>query len=197
MKSPFLHDEIEVKKKFLELARDFASSGEMEKELASVMLYANLSEYLAFHLLESLKQVVFSGSRTFWNGVVYYDSRSSDQKLTIGQIAKELQKYGFPSKELIIPILDRIAVNRNKVMHNMLRLPSSRLLEIDDAVKELVGDSEELVSLIDDIYRGLPPPNITSSIVSGTSQEVEGVVDDEGEVTVKEKNSSKASKKEK
>lgn len=195
MKSPFLHDEIEVKKKFLELARDFSTSKELEKELASVMLYANLSEYLAYHLLESLRQVVFSGSKAFWNGVVYYDSRGASEKMTIGQIAIELKTYGFPSKELIIPKLKRIAENRNKVMHNMLRTPGSQLDQIDEAISQLSSDVEDLVDLIDDIYRGLPPSNITTSVDKKDGVEVEGVVDKDGEMSVKQKASSSVSKK--
>lgn len=187
MNAPFQHDELEVKQKFLEVARDFAKAKEVEKELAAAMLYANLCEYLAGHLLESLKQTVFSGSRTFWNGVVYLDARNTSEKLTIGQMTKELRQFGFPSKELIIPLLERITKNRNKVMHNLLRLPASEIAKIDQAIGELFSDSEELIAHIDDIYRALPPTNITNHINSNPETHVEAVADDSGEVKVEEK----------
>jgi hypothetical protein len=190
MRTPFFHEEIEVKKRFLEIARDFANSSDIEKELASALLYANMSEYLAYHLLESLKQTVFSGSKAFWNGNVYLDARDTSEKLTIGQIAQELKRYGFPSKELIIPLLRRITTNRNKIMHNMLRLPASEMGQIDTAITELVQDSEQLVNSIDDIYRGLPPSNITQvTDTKATKPEVEAVENEQGEVTVQEKES--------
>jgi hypothetical protein len=191
MKQPFIHEELEVKQKFLEVAREFIAAEDFEKELAAAMLYANLSEYLSYHLLESLKQVVFSGSKAFWNGSVYFDGRDSSEKLTIGQIARELRAYGFPSKELIIPLLDRIARNRNKIMHNMLRIPLSEMGQIDAAIQELVQDSEELVSLVDDIYRGLPPSNITQTITeAGATPVMEATKDDQGEIKVTEKKTS-------
>lgn len=196
MKTPFFHEELEVKQRFLEIARDFAQSEDIEKELASALLYTNMSEYLAYHLLESLKQTIFSGSKAFWNGTVYLDARDSSEKLTIGQIANELKNYGFPSKELIVPLLQRIAKNRNKVMHRMLRLPADQMGQIDEAIKELVADSEQLINYIDDIYRGLPPSNITEKI-SATTQppEVEATEDEKGEVVVKEKGTGSKPKK--
>lgn len=188
MKVPFFHEEIEVKQKFLEIARDFSSSEDIEKELAAALLYTNMSEYLAFHLLESLKQIIFSGSKSFWNGSVYLDARDSSERLTIGQIAAELKNYGFPSKELILPLLKRIAKNRNKIMHRMLRTPSDKLDEIDEAIRELVADSEQLINYIDDIYRGLPPTNITEKLSQSSQQdEVVAVENDQGEVVVTDK----------
>lgn len=192
MQTPFFHDEIEVKKQFLQLARDlFNQSDQIEKELAAAMLYANLSEYLAYNLCESLKQSVFSGSKTFWNGAVYIDLRGTTQKQTIGQIAVELQSYGFPSKEIIVPLIKNIAKNRNLIMHNMLRTPAEELEKIDAAIRELVSDSENLVDAIDDIYRGLPPSNITETLNNdGQTTEVEGVENDNGEIIVQEKEKS-------
>jgi hypothetical protein len=187
MKAPFYHEEIEVKQKFLEAARQMHSSEEFEKNLAAAMLYANLSEYLSYHLLESLKQTIFSGSKAFWNGIIYHDSRGTSETLTIGQIARELEKYGFPSKELIVPLLKQIAKKRNKIMHNMLRLPSNELNQIDEAIANLVIDTEELVGLIDDVYRGMPPGNITQGSDKQDKVVVEGVKDEQGKVTVKEK----------
>lgn len=198
MKAPFFHEELEVKQRFLEIAREFAQSEDIEKELASALLYSNFSEYLAYHLLESLKQTIFSGSKAFWNGSIYLDARDSSEKLTIGQIATELKSYGFPSKELILPILKRIAKNRNKVMHKMLRLPAEQMGEIDEAIRELVADSEQLINYIDDIYRGLPPSNITESLAGTTPPtEVEATEDEKGEVVVKEKDTQPKPKKNK
>lgn len=188
MKRPFIHEEIEVKQKFLEVARGFAAADDFEKELAAAMLYANLCEYMSSHLLESLKQVVFSGSKAFWNGTVYVDGRDTSDKLTIGQIATELKIYGFPSKELIVPLLVRIAKNRNKIMHNMLRIPLSEMDQIDTAIRQLIQDTEELVDLVDDIYRGLPPSNITQQVTtSGEATVVEATKDEQGDIKVTEK----------
>jgi hypothetical protein len=188
MSTPFFHEEIEVKKKFLELAREFKNSDELEKELASAMLYANMSEYLAYNLIESLKQSIYSGSKAFWNGSIYVNlSGNKDNRMTIGQIAVELRKFGFPSKEIIIPLLDRIAQNRNTIMHKMLRTPAGRLEEIDQSIRELAEDTEELVIAIDDIYRGLPPTNITQVFGGSSSNEVEAVENESGEITVREK----------
>ncbi len=186
MKTPFFHEELEVKQKFLEIARKFNQSDEIEQQLAATMLYANMAEYLAYHLLESLKQVVFSGSKAFWNGTVYFDDRESSEKLTIGQIANELKKYGFPSKDLIVPLLSAIAKNRNTIMHRMLRVPSDQMSQIDNAIAELAKDCEQLIDCIDDIYRGLPPKNITESLIP-TSQHVEAVEKQNGKITLETK----------
>lgn len=186
MNSPFFHEEVEVKQQFLQLARDlYGQSEDIEKLLASAMLYANLCEYLAYHLCESLKQTIFSGSKAFWNGAVYLDLRDTTEKKTIGQIAIELEKYGFPSKEIIKPIIKRIASNRNIIMHNMLRMPANDLDKVDAAIRELVSDSETLIGAIDDIYRGLPPSNITQQI--NEVSEVVATKNNDGEITVQDK----------
>ncbi len=166
MKYPFVHDELEVKQHFLNIAREFAQSSDVEKQFAAALLYANLADYLGSHLLESLKLTAQNATRTFLNGTIVVNLRDSSNK-PLGKIIEELEQFIFPSKELILPLLKKVKASRDKIMHELLKTPSAQLGDIDQAFTDLIQDAEQLVIHIDDIYRSLPPKTILES--SGTS----------------------------
>jgi hypothetical protein len=70
MRYPFVHEELEVKQNFLNIARGFADNQNAEKQLAAALVYANLADYLGTHLYESLKLACHNATRTFFNGVI-------------------------------------------------------------------------------------------------------------------------------
>jgi hypothetical protein len=163
MKYPFVHEELEVKQNFLNVARGFAQSQDAEKQFAAALLYANLADYLGAHLLESLKLTAQNATRTFLNGAIVVSLKDSSNK-PLGVIIQELEQFIFPSKELILPLLKKVKGSRDKIMHQLLKTPSAQLGDIDQAFNDLIQDAEQLVIFIDDIYRSLPPKTILESV---------------------------------
>ncbi len=159
MKYPFVHEDLEVKQRFLNIAKEFAQSSDSEKQFAAALLYANLADYLSAHLLASLKLTTKNAIRTFLNGVIVADFEDSSNK-PLGIVIKELDQFIFPSKELIVPLLRKIKTNRDKIMHQLLKIPSTEMADLDKAFVDLIEDADQLVIYIDDIYRSLPPKTI-------------------------------------
>lgn len=159
MKYPFVHEELEIKQNFLSTAREFAGSNNVEKQFAAALLYANLADYLATHLYESIKLACHNASRTYFNGALYSIVRD-ESDMPLGKVIGGLEGYSFPSKDAILPLLKKIKKNRDNIMHGLVKSPSEKLPKIESAFTDLITDVEQLVVYIDDIYRSLPPKTI-------------------------------------
>lgn len=192
MKYPFVHDELEVKQNFLNVAREFAASNDPEKQFAAALIYANLADYLGTHLYESLKLACHNATRTFFNGAIVLNMKD-EASLPMGRVIGGLEIFSFPSKELIVPLLKNIKKNRDKVMHGLLKVPSKTLVnDIDDTFRELCEDVEQLVIYIDDIYRSLPPKTVLESL-----SDQDKIDDPNAQENVSPKQHSKADSKKK
>jgi|GEM_PF-4635105 len=160
MRHPFVHEELEVKQNFLTSAREFAVSQEPEKQFAAALLYANLADYLATHLHESIKLACHNATRTYYNGSLTSIVRD-ESGIPLGKVIQGLDGYLFPSKDLIVPLLKKIKKNRDKIMHGLVKSPSKEIIETaEKSFSELTDDVEQLVVYIDDIYRSLPPRTV-------------------------------------
>lgn len=164
---PFWHDELEIKQKFLELARDFTknpdNSESVAHQLAGGLLYANLAEYVASHLLESFKQIARQATTEFYFGVVYLQLPDSSEK-PLGGVIAELKSFEFPLKVEIIKLLEDIKTARDKLSHKILKLPASQLDEIDESIRIISVNTEELVNKIDVVYAGMPPKSLKTNL---------------------------------
>lgn len=168
---PFVHFELEVKQKFLEVARECSQDKDVARRLAGALLYANLAEYLAEHLLNGLKDITREATREYFNAVVVC---VADQKSApLDKVINQLKQFEFPSKPTIIKLLVSIKDCRNKMSHEIVKTPAANLNKIDEAMSKLCEDTERLVNEMDAIYRGLPPKNLKQMFIekSPISQE--------------------------
>ena len=105
---PFIHKNLEIKNELIELARKLREGDfKLENALASVVIYSNIAEYLAEHLLENLNYLVKESSYKYFSGFVYIASTySTERNMTLGTYIHELRKFSFPDKENILAILE-------------------------------------------------------------------------------------------
>lgn len=155
---PFTHDNLDIKNELLQLARN-AKTGEkkLENELASILIYSNIAEYLAENLLENLNHFIYQVSYTNYAAILYVESVSkSSSKMTLNQLVGEIEKFSFPDKDNILTNLRKIAESRNKIFHNFAKsdLNTIKLL-IENDLPIIQEECEEVITRINTVYTGL------------------------------------------
>lgn len=155
---PFAHDNLEIKNELLQLARN-AKTGEkkLENDLASVLIYSNIAEYLAENLLENLNHFIYQVSYINYAAILYVESVSkSNSKMTLNQLIGEIEKFSFPDKENILANFRKIAESRNKIFHNFAKsnLDTIKSL-IENDLPVIQEECEEVITRINTVYAGL------------------------------------------
>jgi hypothetical protein len=85
-------------------------------QLASALIYANLAEYFAYSLL---KNVYFQINRNLSN--LDYKITSLDlSKTNLEGVIRLLERFDFPKKGTIMPLLTKIKDQRNKLFHGLV-----------------------------------------------------------------------------
>lgn len=166
MPVPFSHDDLELKRHLLNLAREYKGKQDsLEHELAGALLYMNVADYLAEYLVVGITELSRRAVSQYYFGVI---SMQADQRqrdgFNIGQSIYYLKQYDFPRKTDIINELEAVNANRKKIAHEMFKVGSQRLNEIDQAVHELEVHTEALVDLVDEISPGMPPMDLRTKI---------------------------------
>lgn len=165
MSEPFSHDDLPLKQRFLEIAREFyANSGDsIENELAAALLYMNLADYLAEYLVTGMNQLNQQALKGYYLGVVAYIPQQKES-FNIGNAIYALKGYDFPKKAQIMGVLAEINNSRKKIAHEIVKTKVDDLTAIDDNVKRLVEHTEELVVLVDQLGEYMPPPSMDDPI---------------------------------
>lgn len=158
---PFQHEHLDIKQELLQMARNIKKPDQedmsVQIDLASVLIYSNLTEYLAENLLESLNHYVKKSTYKEFAGILYINhTYSEDDNMTLGILIKELNKFSFPDKESILKSFKKISESRNRIFHNLAK---SSIEEIGKLLHEdlptIKHESEKLIEKIDIIYAGL------------------------------------------
>lgn len=152
---PFTHNELELKNALLSEARKLSGSEEFSNRLASAVIFASLVEYLAEHLLKNLSHLVYKITYLEYAGIIYIDERSGNEKLTLGQLARHLEKYSFPDKKEIIEILEEIARLRNHLFHNLAKTSVNDFAKLDKDIKGIQDLAEQFIEKINIVTLGL------------------------------------------
>lgn len=166
MVQPFSHESLEVKKRFLELARKYheKSSKEDEEvslafELSAALLYMNVADYLAQYLAYGVSTLAKEAIGHYYHGVISFKTEVF-KDITIGESIKQLERFEFPRKADVMKVLKDANISRNKVAHTILKVKPEELPVIDEAVRKLKDDTENLIKLVDQIQLGMPPKTI-------------------------------------
>lgn len=160
---PFHHEHLDIKQELLQMARNIKTPEQeqtttnIQIDLASVLIYSNMTEYLAENLLESLNYHVKKSTYKEFAGILYLNcTYSEDSNMTLGALIKELNKFSFPDKENILKSFRKISESRNRIFHSLAK---SSLDEIGKLIKEdlptIKEQTEKLIEKIDIIYAGL------------------------------------------
>ncbi len=166
MKNPFLHQDLETKNQLLDIARDFRKK-DIDKDLgshfASALLYANLADYLAANLLCGLQEMAEEATREYLNGRIVIRQKR-EMNIPLEKTIKKLKEFEFPSREKILELLADIKKCRNKVAHEIFKTPSNEMEIIGRSIAEICDKTEELVNVVNSIYRDMPPRTIMEAV---------------------------------
>lgn len=158
MNVAFLHKEIEVKKNLLKLAQDCTSKSSdtengIANKLAGALLYANIADYLAMHLNESLESLVDEATKKYYLGDLGFKRRKrGGSEYTLGALIGSLEMYSFENKDEIIQAFKDVNHARIPVIHHIAKTPGKKLGMIDDSTEKLAESTERLIGLIDELY---------------------------------------------
>jgi hypothetical protein len=155
---PFTHDDLELKNQLIGYARLLADKTDAEAHLACAMIYASFAEYVAGHLLDSLRHLVYQTTYNQYAGILFIDERKVKQDgkgLPLGALTKLLQAYVFPDKDEIITLLQGVTKSRNNLFHNFARADADGFGVFDDDILMIKNNTEEVLQKVNTIYAGL------------------------------------------
>lgn len=158
---PFTHENLDIKNELLQMARNARPvSGQerkLENDLASVLIYSNIAEYLAENLLENLNHFVRESTYRDFAGILYVESVSSDNSnMTLGMTVRQIGKFNFPDKTKILACFRKITESRNRIFHNFAKSDIETIGELVNKDLPIIQDEcEEVITRINTIYIGL------------------------------------------
>ncbi len=158
---PFTHENLDIKNELLQMARNARpASGQerkLENDLASVLIYSNIAEYLAENLLENLNHFVRESTYKDFAGILYIESVSSDNSnMTLGMTIRQIEKFNFPDKIKILACFRKITESRNRIFHNFAKSDIGIIGELVNKDLPIIQDEcEEVIIRINTIYTGL------------------------------------------
>lgn len=170
---PFAHDNLELKNQFIEWARILKANTEQpEAQLASVIIYTNFVEYLAEHILKTLKHIMYQATYNYFAAIIFVNSSSGSDPKFMWEKLKELDKYEFPDKQDILNLFRQIIEKRNNLFHNLAKTDENELVNFGQDLASIQELSETLFAKINTVYTGL------QKILYGVESEAEKKTED-------------------
>lgn len=154
---PFLHDNFEFKQNLIKLARE-QDKGDIGGILTATLIYVNTVDYLASHVLENLRKIVYLTTYTEHNAKLFYSGKNERTDETLGYTIEKLKNYDFPDREGFIDDLCKFNQLRNKYVHNFLKLDASNPEEVNkgnNELAEVIKISERIITKYDRISQGI------------------------------------------
>lgn len=154
---PFTHDDLELKNELINYARSIKDKKEVETRLASAMIYSNFAEYMAGHLLENLRHLMYQSTYRDFAGILYIDLRNTKDKRPpmMGTTIDLLRQFSFPDKEGVLDLLVDISNSRNNLFHNFARSDTKEFEKLGTDIDTVNEKTEDLFIKINTIYMGL------------------------------------------
>lgn len=152
---PFEHEDLDIKNNLINYARSISNKNEPDARLACAVIYASFAEYLAGHLLDTLRHLMYTTTYKDFAAILYVDQRKDSKIRTLGQTVSLLRGYMFPDKKEIIELLEQINKSRNNLFHNFASLDEKKSKQFDENMDTISANTEELFNKINVIYDGL------------------------------------------
>ena len=159
---PLTPHDLDIQNELIQMARNAKNitsdaDRKLETDLASVLIYSNIAEYLAENLLENLNHFVKKSTYKDFAGILYIESVSSDDRnMTLGMIVKQLKKFSFPDKDGILGCFKKISESRNRIFHNFAKSDLGTITGlVGDDLPIIQDECEDLILRVNTIYEGL------------------------------------------
>lgn len=90
-------------------------------------------------------------------GILYLEKISlRDNKMTLGELIKEINKFSFPDKKEIVKCFEEICTARNRLFHEFAKSDLDTIIDMLTKNLPQIQDScEDLIRRINTIYAGL------------------------------------------
>ncbi|EKD43245.1 MAG: hypothetical protein ACD_72C00396G0006 [uncultured bacterium] len=152
---PFQHDKQESKNQLINFARTQDVS-KVEGVFTATLIYTNLVDYLAKHLLENLRKMVCIDTYKRFGGVFYYDPNNQRINLSLGELCNNLDHFDFPDKKDLMENLRKFSKLRNQIMHNLMQLDlTNNAAQFEQDLKNVSALAEEVLLKYNIIVRGV------------------------------------------
>lgn len=152
---PFQHENLDFKNSVINNARN-QDKTKVEGIMTSVLIYTNLVDYLAKHLLDNLNQMVSISTFNKFGGIIFYDGSTKKTNISLGELQRELGCFEFPNKSDFIDSINEFKKLRNDVMHNLMRLdPTDTTKKFDSDLKRITEIAEDILAKYNAIVVGL------------------------------------------
>ncbi len=152
---PFEHDNIDFKNNIINTARN-QDKTKVEGSFTAVLVYTNVVDYLAKHLLQNLSKMVSIYSFNKFGGTFFYDGSSKSYNLPLGNLIRELNYFDFPNKKDFLERLSDFNKLRIGVIHNLMQLePNDPTNNLDASVLQIGNIAEDLLKKYTSIVNGL------------------------------------------
>ncbi len=152
---PFAHDHIEFKNGLINFARQ-QNKSTPEGAFSAVLIYANVTDYLARHLLENLLKMISVQSFNKFGGVLFLEGDKKRTNLPLGELCKELKLFNFPDKDDFLHLLDEFNKLRIEVMHKLMEIePGDTARKLDTSINRIGEIAEDLLTKYSAISSGL------------------------------------------
>lgn len=154
---PFEHDNLDYINGLINFAREQKNKNTAESILASAVIYTNLAEYLATHLIKNIRHIIYLVSYFQLRGVVFIKSEyKSNVPKTLGLIKSELEYYEFPDKAEFLKLIDKFNKARNNLFHKLLdKRTQEEISKLDKDLLDMQSTAEEILQKYNVITTGI------------------------------------------
>lgn len=186
---PFEHENHDVKNNLINLART-QDRNTPEGALAATLIYANLVDYLARHLLSNLQKMISIFTYKKFGGIFHLNCYEKKNNLPLGELIRELEAYEFPNRSDVIKLFKEFKNSRNEVAHNLMALdPKDTTKNIDTDITKIVAIAEDLLTKYNVIAGGLVSIwNIANAAAPESAEEKAVETEAEVEAELEDKN---------
>jgi len=151
----FEHEDFDSKNKLLNFARG-QNQTTVEGAFTATLIYTNLVDYIARHMLEHLNKMTTILMFKYSGGVVYYDTSNKKTNVSLGQLCSELKYYEFPSKQDFLRDLGEFNKLRKQIVHNLMKLNlNAPTTQFDQDLKRIGVLAEEILTKYNTITAGI------------------------------------------
>ena len=151
---PFVHENFEFKKNLIQAARDQDKTA-LPGLLSATLIYVNTVDYLAYHILENLRMIVYLTTYNELGAIVFYEGKNERKDEPLGNVISELKNYSFPDKEGFLEDLNDFNELRKRYVHNFLKIAPKDVERADRELIEVINISERIISKYDKITQGI------------------------------------------
>ena len=169
---PFEHDNLDLKNRLIQFARDQAKTNKPEGIMAAALIYGNVTDYIASNLIKTFRELIYWTSYYQFSGTLF-QKMPDDKKLPkmLGDMIKELENFEFPDHVEFIKCLRLFKDSRNNLFHRLFTLSEEKVKQADQDFVIIKEQAELILQKYNAISQGIAKQ--WSSILAGNQNKTD------------------------